>query len=75
MHDEWELLCISDEIEPGDLIDVEDDEGDTIQMVFVRHEGKGVILKGPNGEVSRFSSATLEEIGGYRNIIGKSQDA
>ena len=75
MHDEWELLVITEGIEPGDLVEVENEDGETETMVFVKTKGKGVFLKGNNGEIARFSSSTLDETSGYRSIVGKFEES
>lgn len=70
---EWELLTIAEDIEIGDTISVEDENGNTIDMVYTGTTKKGVKLKS-DGEVKIFSQDSLEEIGGYCVIVGKSEN-
>ncbi|MEM4379107.1 MAG: hypothetical protein QXL01_00270 [Thermoplasmatales archaeon] len=71
-HNEWELLEISENIEQGDLISVEDDEGYSKLYVYVKSSGKLVYLKCPQTkEIRKFSAESLEEIDGEGYITGK----
>lgn len=70
---EWELLEITDDIEPGDLVDV-DDCGATIKMVFVKCDRNIVTLKPRGGQRRYFRGSSLEEIDGEAYITGKSED-
>jgi len=75
MYDEWELLVITDDIEQGDYIDVEDCESEVFKMIYVKENSKHVILKDENGALCRFSKSTLDEVGEpYRRILEKSQN-
>ncbi len=75
MYNEWELLVVAEDIEPGDTLVVERDSGTPELMVFVEEsENNTVILKDANGSEFSFSVNTLEEYGGYRFIVGKSDE-
>lgn len=73
-HSEWELLTISEDIEVGDTVYVEDENGDNHDMVYVGTSKKGVKLLDVEGETRVFSQDSLEEIGGYCVIAGKSDN-
>jgi hypothetical protein len=67
---EWQLLVESEEIEPGDLIVVEKENGKTMRMRFTKiKEGKYVMLKDGLGDLYHFSADSLEEIDGQNRII------
>lgn len=69
---EWELLTIAEDIEQGDHVMVESDDGeDPTSMMFVKCSTKYVLLKDNNGELIKFSTTTLEELEGNRYITGK----
>jgi len=74
VHSEWALLVIAEDIEVGDTISVESEEGATEDMVFIGESKKGVKLKDVTGEVHYFSEDSLEEVNGYRVISGKSEN-
>lgn len=72
MYSEWELMAISEDIEPGDTVIVESDDGEEL-LVFVQEKNKNVILfRDADGEIRQFSQSSLEEIGGSAMITGKS---
>lgn len=72
---EWELLTIAEDIEVGDTVAVENEDGDTVPMVFMSLGRKGVVtLMDREGENHLFSQDSLEEIGGYSVITGKSEE-
>lgn len=73
MHSEWELLAITEDIEQGDYVVTEDDEGNEEKLMFVKVKGGSVLLKDENGELFSFSASSLEENEGYRIIIGKAE--
>jgi len=69
---EWELLVAADDIEPGDTLNVEGDDDET--MVFVSY-GKGVVqLKDKTRKIRKFHGSSLEEVDGSAYITGKSED-
>ena len=73
MYNEWELLVLAEDIEPGDTLVVERDSGEMDLMIYVREKtNKAVLLKDREGKETPFSTQTLEENGGYRYIVGKS---
>lgn len=74
MNNEWELLMIADDIEPGDTIVVEDSEtGESHEMIYVKQpDRKTVALRGQDGATKRFSASSLEELDGECVIVGKS---
>ena len=74
MHTEWDLLVLSESIEIGDCILVEDENGDTLKLklIWVRVRPRHLVcLQDDEDEEHLFSGHTLEEIGGYRYILGK----
>lgn len=70
---EWSLLVEAEDITKGDFIVVEDDEGNTEQLVYYGERKKSVILKDFNGDVYMFDEESLEEKKGYRKIVGKAE--
>jgi len=75
MFNEWELLVLADDVQPGDSLSIEDDSGNSETMTFVKNGPKNtVILKDANGDLLTFSAANLEEVRGYRYIIGKDNE-
>lgn len=71
---EWDLLVISEAIEPGDRI-VVDYDGDEEIMIFVKEkDSKTVILKDSNKEQRFFSKQSLEERSGNGIILGKVEE-
>ena len=72
---EWGLLAVAEDIEQGDLVVVESDDGeDTEHMMFVKETGKTVLLKNKFNEIIKFSINTLEEVEGNRYVTGKAPD-
>lgn len=70
---EFDLLVIAEEIEPGDVLVVEED-GEEIYMVFVKElDAKTVLLKDRSKQERLFSKLTLEERDGEAFIIGKKE--
>lgn len=66
---EWELLAIAEDIEQGDSV-VIDDEGEEIEMIFVKYERGAVHLR--SGDVRRkFRAVSLEEADGTAYILRK----
>ena len=73
MYSEWELMAISEDIEPGDTVIAEDDSGEEELLIFVRQKNANVvILKDEAGNLRNFSTQSLEELGGSSSIKGKS---
>lgn len=70
-HNEWELLEISEDIEQGDTI-VIDDDGEEIVMIFVKYT-KGVVTLRKGDSVRKFRASSLEEIDGNACIVGKNE--
>lgn len=71
---EWDLLVISEAIEPGDRI-VVDYDGDEEIMIFVKEkDSKTVILKDSKKEQRFFSKQSLEERSGNGIILGKVEE-
>ena len=73
---EWELLCVAEDIEQGDSIEVELEDGSSEPMVFCKTFKGSVILRNANKDLRRYSQATLEcleeDDGSY--ILGKSPE-
>jgi len=58
---EFELLEVSEDLEPGDYISVEDsDSGETMSMVYVRKDKTNVLLRDAAGTTFKFCQRTLE---------------
>ena len=70
-HSEWELMANSEDIEPGDWVIVENEDGSTQKLQYVKCKGGCVILRDRKGELFKFSSDSLEESEGERIITGK----
>lgn len=71
-YNEWELLAIAEDIEQGDEVLVELENGEQTVMIFIKEKGRGTIeLKDETGEKRYFSSSNLEEKNGYAFILGK----
>lgn len=71
---EWELLVTAEDIEQGDTLDVELEDGTPVQMVLLKAE-KGVIkLLDVEGTTRSYSMSSLEELKGYSFITGKSDE-
>jgi magnesium-transporting ATPase (P-type) len=70
---EWELLVIAEDIEPGDSILVEEEDGSSADMVFIKVRPRGVVeLLDIDGSSRLYSASSLEELKGYSCIVGKS---
>lgn len=69
---EWELLEIADDIEPGDSLAVESDEGSEV-MIFKRYINGMVWCRDESGTTRKFRASSLEEIGGSGYITGKAE--
>lgn len=68
---EWDLMCISEDLEPGDYVVVEED-GEEEVMIFVKErDSKAVILKDRAKNERVFSKLTLEEREGNALILRK----
>jgi hypothetical protein len=68
---EWELMVAAEDIEPGNSIAVELEDGDSADMVFVGVEKGAVKLLNQEGQYFRYSMQSLEELdGGYSFITG-----
>lgn len=72
-YNEWELLAISEDIEVGDTVLAEDENGEAVDLVFVGVSKKGVKFLDESSEQRMFNPESLEEIGGYCILIGKSE--
>lgn len=71
-HSEWELLANSEDIERGDYVLVETEDGRTQRLQFLKQKGNDyIILKDISGQIFKFSTDSLEESEGERVIIGK----
>jgi hypothetical protein len=70
-HSEWELLANSEDIEPGDWVSVENEDGSTQKLQYIKQKSGYVILRDRKGELFKFSADSLEESGGERIITGK----
>jgi hypothetical protein len=71
VRNEWELLVIAEDIEPGDYLEVEGENSDTEYLMLVKESRHALILRDADGELVNFSPITLEEINGYRHILCK----
>ena len=70
---EWELLEVAEDIEPGDNI-VIDQGGEEISLVFVKYEKGLVHLKNPeDGSRWVFRGSSLEEVDGECFIVRKGE--
>jgi hypothetical protein len=67
-------LVAADDIEPGDAIEVQLEDGTTTAMVFLSASGGSVKLLGQDGKTRRYSVASLEELKGDSFIVGKSEE-
>jgi hypothetical protein len=75
VYSEWELLEISEDIEPGDMVTVESDTGeDTLIFVKQKNQHTLVLKEVVGGKIRHFSTQSLEEIGGDYIITGKSNE-
>lgn len=73
-YNEWELLVAAEDIEPGDTLEVELEDGEMALMVFTKID-KGVVkLLDSDGATRSYSQASLEELKGYSFITGKSSE-
>lgn len=71
-HSEWELLAISEDIEQGDYVLVEKEDGGIQKLQFLKQKSNDyVLLKDRSGQTFKFNTDSLEESGGERVIIGK----
>lgn len=70
---EWELLEIAEQIEPGNYVIVEDG-GVDIRMQFVRYDRGIVHLKDARGSWHKFRGASLEALEGEAVISQKADD-
>jgi len=79
MLTEWELLEVSQDIEPGDFIAVVIG-GKTEKFIFISVTGRKVQLRRadtinkPSWEVYEFSVDSLDELDGNAYITGKHRD-
>lgn len=71
---EWDLLVAAEDVEPGDTLEVELEDGETTQMVFLKAEKGAIKLLTIEGETKFYSQISLEEMKGYSFITGKSED-
>jgi hypothetical protein len=73
---EFELLCVSEDIEVGDTLEVELDDSSVEPMIFKRILKGNVCLINKYGQSRRYSSQTLEclEEGDNSFISGKSDE-
>lgn len=71
---EWELLVAAEDIEPGDAIQVDLEDGNTTAMVFMGLSRGNVKLLDQDGRMRRYSAASLEELKGDSYITGKSEE-
>jgi hypothetical protein len=72
---EWELLKIAEDIEQGDKVLVESDDGEPSEsMIFMKDSGKIIVLRDKSGEIHKFSSSTLESVENNRYISRKAED-
>jgi hypothetical protein len=76
-HSEWDLLAIAEDIEQGDVIDVEENDSNAVmQFIFVRIDKKKVVLRNKaTKELVKFNSETLEDSHDLGLVIlGKSDE-
>lgn len=70
---EWELLEVAEDIEPGDNI-VIDEGGEEVTLIFVKYERGVVHLKNPENNSRRtFRGSSLEEVDGECFIVRKGE--
>jgi len=74
-YTEWELLEISEQLEPGDFISVEEDDGQITKCIYVKNTGKFLHLKDiSTKEIRKFNTESLEEIEGSGCVVGRCDD-
>lgn len=63
VHSEWDLLTISEDIEPGDEVNVEDtDTGAVSLYIYVKSDKKWTYLRNKESrEIIKFNAETLED--------------
>jgi len=71
---EWELLEITEEIEPGDTLVIEH-EGVEQLLVFKKFDAGIIYMVDSARKTRRFRGTSLEEIGGSGFILRKSEEA
>jgi hypothetical protein len=72
---EWELLVAAEDIEQGDSIKVDLEDGNSTSMVFISATGSKVKLLDQDGAYHSYSTSSLEELGdGNSFITGKSDE-
>jgi len=71
---EWELLVAAEDIEEGDCVDVDLEDGTSTAMVFISAKKGSVKLLDQEGTYRTYSTQSLEELGdGNSFITGKSE--
>ncbi len=74
MQNEWELLCVAEDIEVGDTLRIEIAE--KIQdMVYVGEDDMSVIVVDQKGGEHHYRTTTLEGFGNPGFLLGKSKNA
>ena len=71
MYSEWELLVIAENLEQGDEIAVETEEGETHNMIIVTWSKTRIKLKTKSGDIVFFDPESLEEFDGTMVISGE----
>jgi hypothetical protein len=68
--DEWELMTITEDLEPGDYVSVASANFKKAKMMIVRSDRSSVYLKDQNGEVHSFSRTDLSNRNNWY-IVGR----
>jgi len=63
-HTEWELLKIASDIEPGNIISVENEDGTDEEMTYIKTYKRRVILRDSSNHLRYYFVDTLEEVPG-----------
>lgn len=72
---EWELLVAAEDIEEGDCVDVDLEDGTSVAMIFMSAKKGSVRLLDQEGNFRSYSTQSLEELGdGHSFITGKSEE-
>lgn len=70
-HSEWDLLAISEDINKGDWVLTENEDGSTSKLQFIKRSSGFVTLRDRKGNLFQFDIEGLEEVDGERIITGK----
>jgi hypothetical protein len=72
--DEWELMMVSQNIETGDTVDIEDEDGLVFPAVYIGYSTRYTIrFMEQSGKIHLFKALTLESTKGEKYIKGLSK--